>query len=635
MEIAVGLVALVATVTVVGGLCERFELSAPIVLVALGIVASFVPFLPEVHLHAEVVLVGLLPPLLYAAALQTSLIDFNANRRPILLLSVGLVVFTTVGVGVVVHTLLPGVGWPAALALGAVVAPPDAVATTAVARRIGMPRRIVTILEGESLVNDATALVALRSAIAAGTAAVTWYDVALDFLVAAGGGVLVGVLAYKVVAVVRRRYITDAVIDTAVSMLTPFVAYVAAEEVEASGVLAVVVSGLLLGHQAPVLQTASSRIAERTNWRTISFLLENTVFLLIGLQARWILDAVQDSSLSTAMIAGLCLACLAAVIVLRLVWVFSGRYLLVRPHADPVTGNVPSPAYTMVIGWAGMRGVVTLAAAFAIPAWFPYREVLVLAALVVTAGTLLVQGLTLPWLVRRLGVPAPDPREDALARAGVLQEAGQAGMEELERIPVEDDDEGPVRALLRARVRERAHGAWEQLGHGSGTETPSEAYARLRLQMLGAERERVLQIRSTGAVPHEVVSDVLGALDQEESMLDVRVRRRSALRAALDQASHRPPVGSAAAARPAACEHLAAAPLDRTPPEQRACEDCLREGSSWVHLRLCLSCGHMGCCDSSPRRHASAHFHESGHPVVRSAEPAEEWRWCFVDEAVG
>ncbi len=230
------------------------------------------------------VLLGLLPPLLYAAAIQTSLVDFNANRRSILLLSVGLIVFTTVGVGVLVHSLLPGVGWPGALAIGAVVAPPDAVAATAIGRRIGLPRRIVTILEGESLLNDATALVSLRTAVAAGGAGITAVGVGLDFALAAGGGVAVGVVLYLVIGWVRRR-VEDPLTDTAISLVTPFAAYVLAEEIHASGVLAVVVAGLLLGHRSPVLQTASSRIAERMNWRTIAFVLENVVFLLIGLQA--------------------------------------------------------------------------------------------------------------------------------------------------------------------------------------------------------------------------------------------------------------------------------------------------------------------------------------------------------------
>ena len=204
---------------------------------------------------------------------------------------------------------MPGIGWPAAFALGAVVAPPDAVAATAIARRIGLPRRVVTILEGESLLNDATALVALRTAIGAFGGAVTVMEVGLDFALAALGGLVVGLAVFFVVAWVRK-HVTEPVLDTSVSLVTPFVAYVAAESFHASGVLAVVVAGLLLGHKAPVIQSASSRIAERLNWRTISFLLENAVFLLIGLQARGIIDAVAEGELGWGVVVGACLATL-------------------------------------------------------------------------------------------------------------------------------------------------------------------------------------------------------------------------------------------------------------------------------------------------------------------------------------
>ena len=426
MHLALTLAASAAVVIAVAGLSRRFDLPTPLVLVALGAGASYLPFVPQVHLSTEVVLVGFLPPLLYAAALQTSLVDFNANRRAILLLSIGLVAFTTVGVAAVVHRVIPGLAWPAAFALGAVVAPPDAVAATAMARRIGLPRRVVTVLEGESLLNDATALVALRTAVAAAGGVFSLGSVGLDFLVAAGGGVAVGLVAYAAVAWVRK-HVTDPVLDTSVSLVTPFLAYVGAEAVHASGVLAVVIAGLLLGHRAPVLQTASSRIAERLNWRTIAFLLENTVFLLIGLQARWILAGVADSEVEPQVVVIACVATLLTVMLLRLVWVFPARYLLVRPDPDRETGEHPSWRYTAALGWAGMRGVVTLAAAFAIPASFGSREVLVLVALVVTAGTLFVQGLTLPALVRRLRLPAPDPREDALARAALFERATAAG----------------------------------------------------------------------------------------------------------------------------------------------------------------------------------------------------------------
>ena len=277
--------------------------------------------MPTIHLEPEVVLLGLLPPLLYAAALGTSLVDFNANRRPILLLSVGLVAFTTAGVAVVVHAILPEVGWAAAFAIGAVVAPPDAVAATAIGRRIGLPRRIVTILEGESLLNDATALVALRTAIAAigsaGAMAPAW-EIGLDFALAAGGGLAVGIAGFVLIAKIRK-HVTDPVLDTGISLVVPFATYIAAEQIHASGVVAVVVAGLLLGHKAPILQTAQSRIAERVNWRTLAFMLENTVFLLIGLQARWLVDDVRDSTLPTGTIVSVCLATLAAVVVLRMV----------------------------------------------------------------------------------------------------------------------------------------------------------------------------------------------------------------------------------------------------------------------------------------------------------------------------
>jgi monovalent cation/hydrogen antiporter len=628
VHVALSLSAMAAVVIAVTSLCRRLDLPAPVVLVALGAVGSFLPFVPEVHLSAEVVLVGLLPPLLYSAALQTSLVDFNANRRSILLLSIGLVAFTTAGVAAVVHLLVPAIAWPAAFALGAVVAPPDAVSATAIARRIGIPRRMVTILEGESLLNDATALVALRTAIGvAGSASVSAWSVGLDFLLAAAGGLVVGLVLYLVVGGLRRR-VSDPVIDTSLSLVTPFVAYVVAEEVHGSGVLAVVVAGLLLGHRAPVLQTATSRIAERLNWRTISFLLENSVFLLIGLQARWILSNVGRSGVPMSDVVTLCLVTFVAVVLLRFLWVFPGRYLLVRPGPDGEGGQRPSWQYTTVLGWTGMRGVVTLAAAFAIPESFTYRETLILAALLVAAGTLVLQGSTLPWLVRRMRLPSPDPREDALARAALFEKASRAGIDRLEERGDEDDPYDTVEAL-RARAAQRNTAAWERLG---GThpdeETPSEAYARLRLEMLQAEREKVLAVRSTGAIPHEVVEDVLTALDIEESMLDIH----SARRAEPDETS----TVSGVVGTISPCAHLQRAPHDVESAVQDECEDCVAEGwTAWVHLRKCLSCGHVACCDSSPRRHASRHFEASSHPVMRSVEPGEEWRWCFVDDRLG
>jgi CPA1 family monovalent cation:H+ antiporter len=621
VELALTVVSLVSVVAAISALGRRWSLPAPLLLVMVGVIASYLPFLPEIHLEPELVLVGLLPPLLYAAAIRTSLIDFRSNRRPIALLSVGLVLVTAVGVGLIAAWLLP-IPFPAALALGAVVAPPDAVAATTIARRIGMPRRIITILEGESLVNDATALVALRTALAAFGGGLSLGAVAGDFLLAAGGGVVVGLVVALIVGKIRLL-LTETVLDTTVSLITPFLAAILAEQIHASGVLAVVVTGLILGHRAPVIQSAASRISEGTNWRTIQFILENLVFLLIGLQVRSILDEVLASQLPLEDIAGFCLVILSSVMIIRPLWVFPATYLprlskLIR-RADPA----PPWQYPAVISWAGMRGVVTLATVFILPSDIPLREVLVAAALVVTAGTLLIQGFTLPAVVRRLGIRGPDPREDALQEASVLQEATEAGLAELDRI-VTSVDPGQIVELIRSRSVQRSNAAWERLGR-SQTETPGKTYSRLRLAMLQAERGRVLELRDTGKLADDVLRTVLGLLDAEEATLE----------AIIEEELERRETELAIESPRGGCEHLNDAPLTAVPKTPEGCQECMATGSIWVHLRLCLTCGQVACCDSSPNRHAAAHARLTGHPVVRSFEPGEAWRWCYPDSQVG
>jgi monovalent cation/hydrogen antiporter len=611
VDVALFLVALAVGVLAGVVVARRIGIPAPLLLVIAGAAASFLPFVPQVHLEPEVVLLGLLPPLLYSTAISSSLVDFNAHRRPILFLSVGLVLFTTAGVAWLAHEMIP-VSWPVALAIGAVVAPPDAVAATAIGRHIGLPRKIVTILEGESLFNDATALVALRTALAAGVGVTLW-EVGLDFAIAAGGGVLIGVGAFMLVARMRPR-ITDPVFDVGLSLVIPFACFLLAEEIHASGVVAVVVAGLLLGHKAPILQTAQSRIAERINWRTIAFLLENTVFALIGLQAQWLLQDLSDSDLSGARIAAVCSATLAAVIVLRLVWVFASRFALLRPGRDRVR---PPASYTFLLGWAGMRGVVTLAAAFLIPDDTEHHEVLLMIAFTVVAGTLLIQGLTLPMFARWLNVPSPDPLDDALARATLLQQASKAGLEELER--AEYEDQTGVCDLIRQRLDQRNYAAWERLSTKEGQESPAALYYRIRMQMIEAERRRILEIRTSGTVAAEVIADVLSMLDVEESMLDSAEQERDET---ASYATRRWTIGDL-------CTDLEAHPaVDEAP--ATTCQACLDEGTPWVSLRRCLECGNIACCDSSPRQHATAHFHDEGHAVIQSAEPDEDWRWCYV-----
>ncbi|WP_405058253.1 Na+/H+ antiporter [Kribbella sp. NBC_01505] len=635
MHIAIEIVALVAVVAGGAALARRIGLSAPLLLVVIGVAASYLPFVPRVELEPEVVLIGFLPPLLYSAAIKTSLVDFTKHRRSIGLLSIGLVAFTTVGVGLTAYWLLNVVAesqgykplplW-AAFAIGAVVAPPDAVAATAIARRVGLPRRVVTILEGESLVNDATALVLLRTAIGAALVTPTVLHVGLDFLRAAGGGIVIGLVVAILLAKVRKRF-TDPVLDTTLSLTAPFIAYVAAENhtIHASGVLAVVVCGLILGHKAPILQSAKSRISESTNWRTFQFLLENTVFLLIGLQTRWILDDLAESPLPGWLIAVATIAVFLATVLLRPIWVIPTTYLSRRILGRSRPGPVSFGA-VIVVSWAGMRGVVTLAAVFTLPENTPHREVLVFMALAVTGGTLLLNGSTLPWLVRRLRLPGPDPAEDALQEAAVLQGAHRAALEKLDEITTPDDPEA-VLAVLRQRGESRALAAWERLGRPETEyETPSEAYRRLRMAMLEAERSHILEVRDAGLVADEVLQRAQSVLDIEESILDRNedddVGGRSE--------DLRPPASASGG-----CEHLREAPAVVTPNTPSGCEECLAEGGTWVHLRLCLGCGHVGCCDSSEMKHASKHYDETKHPVMRSFEPGENWRWCFVDEKLG
>ncbi len=624
MSHAVEILALIVAIAAVAATARRLGLSAPLVLVVIGVLASFVPGVPEYRLDPEVVLLGLLPPLLYAAALRTSLVDIRVNTQAIGILAIGAVVATTVLVGLVVWAVIPGVPLAAGLALGAVVAPPDAVAATTIARRVGMPRRIVSILEGESLVNDATALVSLRTAAAAitATAGITVWSVAGDFALAAGGGVLVGLVMAALLAAARRR-VQDPVLDTTISFVAPFLAYLPAEAIHASGVLAVVVTGLILGHKAPVLQSATSRLSEQTNWRTVQFVLENAVFLLIGLQVADIVRNATADDFSTAQLVLFCLAVLATTMVSRIAWVF-GATALYRLGPRSMRRLAWKWEHAALVSWAGMRGVVTLAAAFILPAETPHRDVLILAAVVAVGGTLLIQGTTLPMLVRRLDLPGPDPAEDALEEAALLSRATRAGLDRLQELRGESDDHN-VLQRLEERTRSRADAAWERLGAASDNETPSETYRRLRSEMLTAERGVVLEARASGKVDDEILRDVLAVLDTEESLLDRLHDKGSDL--ARDLMSRNERLDT--------CEHVQVAASAVRPNTPDGCEECLRDGHTWVHLRLCLTCGHVGCCDSSTDRHADGHFRDTGHPVMRSFEQGETWRWCYLDDVLG
>ncbi len=518
MDALVVAVVLTVVVVAVSGLSRKYGLQAPIALVVVGLILALVPGFPVIVLEPELVLIGVLPPLLYVAALETSVPAFRLNLRPILLLAVGLVLFTAVAVGLVVHALLPSVPLAICLAFGAVVAPPDAVAATAVAKRIGLPRRLVTILEGEILLNDATALVLFRVAVAVALGlAVGPLAIGQQVLVAAGGGIAVGALGAVTAAFLHRRT-TDPLLDNSISLLTPFAVTVVAESIHASAVVAVVVAGLYLGHRMPTLMSAASRLQMGAFWRMVTFMLEGLVFLLVGLNLREVLAALDTP---VAQVVGLTIAVLATVVATRFAWMYPATFLVrLLPRVRRRGTGLDFPGAT-VLAWAGMRGVVTLATALALPATlaggetYP-RALFVWLAFAVIVGTLVLQGMTLPLVARKLRVQGDDRTADILAEAQTQQHASRAARERLEaRAGAAPPD---VVDKLRSLTELRANTIWERLG--GERETPSAAYVRLRREMLEAERDVFRSARDAGRIPEDVLVRAQRDMDLEESMLE-------------------------------------------------------------------------------------------------------------------
>ncbi|MFO0795943.1 MAG: Na+/H+ antiporter [Gemmataceae bacterium] len=410
--------ALVAVAVGLGVVARRMRVPYPILLVVGGLLLGLQPWAPSVALDPQVVFLLFLPPLLYAAAFQTEWADFRLNLRPIVLLAVGLVLFTTAVVAVVAHAVV-GLPWPCAFVLGAIVSPPDAVAAVAVTRRLGVPPAITTLLEGESLVNDATALVVLRMAVAAVSAgSFSVADAGVQFLVVAAGGVALGLaggwLAVKLHAWLDRKERADAKLTITVTLLTPFAVYLPAEHLHVSGVLAAVTAGLWVGGRCEQVFSHALYEEARAVWEWVEFVLNALIFILIGFALRPVLDQLSDNHDPLDLL-WYSAAVSAAVILSRFVWVFPGAYVprWVDRRLGLPTTPYPPPRAVFVVGWTGMRGVVSLAAALALPTVaadgrpFHGRDLIQFLTFWVIFATLVGQGLTLPWVVRRLGVGGP------------------------------------------------------------------------------------------------------------------------------------------------------------------------------------------------------------------------------------
>ncbi len=518
------------TLLVVLGIClagllsRRSGVPSPVLLVLGGLAVAALPGMTSFALDPDVVLVVVLPPLLYSAALDASLLGFRANARPIGLLSVGLVVFTALVVGTVAHLVVPGLPWSVALALGAIVAPPDAVAAISIGRRVGMPSRLQTLIEGEGLLNDATALVLYSVAVevARGGDFSVAHTAGL-LLLASLGGLLVGLAVAWVLIQVRRR-LEEPLVENVLSLATPFLAYLPAEQVGGSGVLAVVVCGLVLGHSAPTLLSSTSRLQTQPTWKVVTFLLEGGVFLVIGLQLPGILDGL--GTYGAGQLAGYAVAVVVAVLLSRPLWIVPSAYLPRRLSARLRAGDPLHWPSIAALSWAGMRGVVSLAAAFALPLTtqtgeFPRRDLLLFLVFVVILTTLLVQGLTFGRLLRALGL-GPDRQALLLAQASAQQAAAGAALTRLEQAIAEQPCDGHVADQLRQLAEARANAAWERLSEVSpaeSSETPSATWRRLRGVMVDAERVELLRQRDAGRLPDEAMREMQRALDFEEAAL--------------------------------------------------------------------------------------------------------------------
>jgi monovalent cation/hydrogen antiporter len=517
-EVSIVLV-LLSLVTFLAFLTRNWTIPYPTVMVLVGGAIALVPGLPDVRLTPDVVFLIFLPPLLYAAAWQTPIHDFRKNLRAIGLLAVGLVLVTTLVVGIVAHWFFPALPWAAAFALGAIISPPDAIAATAVTQRLRVPRRIVVILEGESLLNDASGLVAYRVALAvAAGEAFTYSGFLVQFLVAGIGGIAVGCLIGFAVIQIHKK-LDDPVIETVVTMLTPFGAYLIAEVVHLSGVLAVVCAGLIVRQRSATLFSAATRLHATAVWECVVFILTGLTFVFIGLQMREVVIYLNRESHLAWNTLGAVLI-LGATILVRFVWLFPSAWLP-RALSPKLRANDPFPpvSHLILIGWTGMRGVVSLAAALALPISFPFRDLILYVVFVVILGTLVVQGMSLPWLVRVLKLAGGgrsfreqemDARLALLAAANMyLDDKRESGVG-----PAEID-------YLRSYFRGHADNWLMRLELEDETVLQEQSVVchRVFSGVLNAQRHRLHQLVREAIIEESLVQKLEREIDMEESRI--------------------------------------------------------------------------------------------------------------------
>jgi CPA1 family monovalent cation:H+ antiporter len=516
------LLSLVAFCVLLAIVAQRLDLPVAIPLVLGGMGLALIPGLPAVELDPELALALFLPPLLQVSAYRTDWPAFRSNLRPILLLAIGAVLFTTAAVAVVAHWLVPGLPWWAAAALGAIVAPPDAVAASSVLKKFNLPKRIVTVLEGESLINDASSLVLYRFAVAAVAASSVSYSSGMFQFFGMGiGGIIIGWLTGRLAMWVFSK-VDDTMLDITISILAGFAAYLSAEALHASGVLGAVVCGLVLGRKQHAEFTARTRLELHAVWNFIEFLLASLIFMLIGLQMRGIVERLaSESATALTSLALLALAVSVTLIVSRFIWVFMTGWLPgAFSRSKAAQSTRPLWTHHAVVSWAGMRGVVSLAAALALPANFPARDVIVFLAFCAIFATLIVQGTTLGWLVRKLEVIEPEKEAaepaEALARAEIADAALEVVKEHLE------PDASPEHSTAASALVDEYEARAERAADEKEAESPENAeqfnaQRRLRLVAIEAAREKLSE--HTDQVDVETHRSLANELDLEEQQI--------------------------------------------------------------------------------------------------------------------
>lgn len=517
MQLVEAVLALMAACVALAVLARFAGLPYAVVLILAGSALAFIPGLPEIALNPELALAFFLPPLLQASAYRTDWPAFRRNLRPILLLAVGCVAFTAFLIGLVARWLIPEMPWAAAIALGAILAPPDAVAAAAVLQRLNLPRRIVTVLEGESLVNDASALVIYRFAIAAMAAgSFVPHEAVGSFFLLGLGGIALGWLVGRATLWAMTR-LRDTLLEIALSFLACYAAFLSAEMAHLSGVMAVVTTGIMLGRAQHRVFSARTRLEARAVWEFIEFVLTSLIFILIGLELNDILGRLAERSVWQLI--GLALAVSLALIASRFLWVFPAIWLPRQIQSLARRDPLPPVSHMVIISWAGMRGVVSLAAALALPLNFPERDLIIFLAFCAIFATLVVQGTTLEWLIKRLDlVEPPHPHGIDQEEAHARHQAAVAMLGAI-RKRAADVLYGPIASDLLAEHQDRAEHLQRVMQGGGAVAAERAARRAVRLEAIEAARLTILALQSEGQLTEELLTKLGQELDFEENRL--------------------------------------------------------------------------------------------------------------------